>query len=46
MELWNNTRGGVTVTVKIPIYFKIPRQDESPDSGNGTFTETTYRVDQ
>ncbi len=46
MEFWNNTRGGVTVTLKIPIFFNIPRQDENPDSRHGTFTETSYRVDE
>lgn len=40
MEFWNNTRGGVTVTLKIPIFFNIPRQDKNPDSRHGTFTGT------
>ena len=30
MEFWNNTQDGVTVTLKIPIYFKIPSRDDNP----------------
>ena len=46
MEFWNNTQGGVTVTLKIPIFFHRLRQDKSPDSQDGAFTGISYRVDK
>ena len=30
MELWNNQRGGVTVTLNIPISFTVPAENKQP----------------
>ncbi len=35
LELWNNSRGGVTVSIKLPIRFEIPEKDGETGRGNG-----------